>query len=143
MKPDTRVELVLEHQQRPSLDKPGGIHIRPIRLYTLFLRHLDLAFIDVPPRPCDARGRPTDRQISPSQDRSLASCSVLLRQGKVDEAEQAFRDSLARVRNNGWALAGLVQVYRLKGDTKAERTARRAYERAWFGPRSGPDLQRL
>jgi tetratricopeptide (TPR) repeat protein len=31
---------------------------------------------------------------------------VLLRQGKLDSAEKAFRESLARVRNNGWALAG-------------------------------------
>src|SRR5688572_23039896 len=33
--------------------------------------------------------------------------SVRLRQGRLDEAEKAFRDSLARVRNNAWALAGL------------------------------------
>ncbi|MGO4394923.1 type IV pilus biogenesis/stability protein PilW [Variovorax sp. M-6] len=69
--------------------------------------------------------------------------SVRLRQGKLDEAEQAFRDSLARVRNNGWALAGLAEVERRKGDAKAERTAREAYRRAWFGPKDGPDLARL
>src|SRR5262249_2832274 len=32
---------------------------------------------------------------------------VRLRQGKLDAAETAFRESLVRVRNNGWALAGL------------------------------------
>ena len=69
--------------------------------------------------------------------------SVRLRQGKLDEAERAFRDSLARVRNNGWALAGLAEVERRKGDAKAERTAREAYRRAWFGPKDGPDLARL
>jgi len=69
--------------------------------------------------------------------------SVKLRQGKLDEAQQAFRDSLVHVRNNGWALAGLVEVERKRGDASAERAAKRAYERAWFGPRSGPDLARL
>ena len=44
--------------------------------------------------------------------------SVYLRQGKLDEAEKALRDSLARVRSNGWALAGVAEVYKRKGDTK-------------------------
>lgn len=69
--------------------------------------------------------------------------SVLLRQGKLDEAEKAFRDSLGRVRNNAWALAGLAEVERKKGDAKAERLARKAYEQAWFGAKDGPDLARL
>jgi tetratricopeptide (TPR) repeat protein len=68
---------------------------------------------------------------------------VLLRQGKLDEAEQAFRDSLARVRNNGWALAGLTEVYRKKGDKNGEAAAQRAYAKAWFGPSQGPNLARL
>jgi hypothetical protein len=68
--------------------------------------------------------------------------SVYLRQGKLDAAEKALRDSLARVRSNGWALAGLAEVYRRKGDAKAEAMARRAYTRAWMG-RSAPDIARL
>jgi tetratricopeptide (TPR) repeat protein len=69
--------------------------------------------------------------------------AVRLRQGRLDDAEKAFRDSLARVRNNGWALAGLVEVQHKKGDAKAERIAREAYRRAWFGPTAGPDLAKL
>jgi len=69
--------------------------------------------------------------------------SVRLRQNRLDDAERAFRDSLARVRNNGWALAGLAEVYRLKGDRNGETAARRAYARTWFGPAAGPDLARL
>lgn len=69
--------------------------------------------------------------------------AVQLRQGRLDAAEQTLRDSLGRVRNNGWALAGLVEVYQRKGDRAAEQAARRAYERAWFGPAKGPDLARL
>jgi hypothetical protein len=35
-----------------------------------------------------------------------------------------LRASLARVRNNGWALAGLAEVYKRKGDAKGEAAAR-------------------
>src|SRR5262249_62354704 len=38
--------------------------------------------------------------------------AVLLRMGKLDAAEEVFRDSLARAPNNGWALYGLSEVYR-------------------------------
>jgi tetratricopeptide (TPR) repeat protein len=68
---------------------------------------------------------------------------VYLRQGKLDDAEKAFRDSLGRVRDNGWALAGLAEVERRKGDVAAEKAARRAYAQAWFGPETGPDLKGL
>jgi tetratricopeptide (TPR) repeat protein len=68
--------------------------------------------------------------------------SVYLRQGKLDEAEKALRDSLARVRSNGWALAGLAEVYKRKGDAKEEALARQAYARAWLGG-AAPDIARL
>lgn len=69
--------------------------------------------------------------------------AVRLRQGRLDEAEKALRDSLARVRNNGWALAALAEVYKRKGDAKAEATAREAFRKAWFGPEGGPDLSKV
>ena len=72
---------------------------------------------------------------------SLAS--VQLRQGQLDAAEKTFRESLARVRNNGWALAGLAETYRRQGNAAAEKSARDAMSRAWFGDKSGPDLDRL
>lgn len=68
--------------------------------------------------------------------------SVYLRQGRLDDAERALRDSLLRVRGNGWALAGLMEVYRRRGDSDAEAAARHAWERAWFGA-SAPDIARL
>jgi tetratricopeptide (TPR) repeat protein len=68
---------------------------------------------------------------------------VLLRQGKLDEAEKAFRESLARVRNNGWALAGLAATYKRKGDAAGEKSAHRAFGKAWLGPAGGPDLAAL
>jgi tetratricopeptide (TPR) repeat protein len=69
--------------------------------------------------------------------------AVRLRQGNLDEAEKAFRDSLARVRNNGWALAGLAETYKRKGDAVAEKAARQAYAKTWFGAAPGPPLERL
>ena len=68
--------------------------------------------------------------------------SVRLRQGRHDEAEKAFRDSLAKVRNNGWALAGLAEVYKRSGNAKAERATRAALDRAWLGA-ARPDVARL
>jgi tetratricopeptide (TPR) repeat protein len=69
--------------------------------------------------------------------------SVRLRQGRLEEAERAFRDSLARVRNNGWALAGLAETYARMGNPKAERATRAALARAWLGGNAGPDVARL
>ena len=72
---------------------------------------------------------------------SLAS--VQLRQGRLDDAEKTFRESLARVRGNGWALAGLAETFHRKGDRTSEQTARRAFVKAWFGNPAGPPLDRL
>jgi tetratricopeptide (TPR) repeat protein len=69
--------------------------------------------------------------------------SVRLRQGRLAEAETAFRDSLAKVRNNGWALAGLAETYKRMGNARAEKATRAAMAKAWFGERSGPQLARL
>jgi tetratricopeptide (TPR) repeat protein len=71
---------------------------------------------------------------------SLAA--VRLRQGRLDDATQAFVESLRRVRNNGWALAGLAETYRQAGKSSDEKTARAALARTWFGGRA-PDLARL
>jgi len=68
--------------------------------------------------------------------------SVYLRQGRLDAAEQTLRDSLARVRGNGWALAGLAEVYQRQGKAKAVQAARRAFTRAWLGG-AAPDVARL
>ena len=69
--------------------------------------------------------------------------SVLLRQGKLDDAEKAFRESLVRVRNNGWALAGLAETYKRKGDAAGQKATQRAFAKAWFGKPDGPALAAL
>ena len=69
--------------------------------------------------------------------------AVRLRQGRLDDAEQRLPRIARRVRNNGWALAGLAEVYKRKGDRNGEAAAQRAYAKAWFGSAGGPDLARL
>ncbi|MCM2337771.1 MAG: hypothetical protein NDI59_03585, partial [Lysobacter sp.] len=69
--------------------------------------------------------------------------ALKLRQGKLDDAEKAFRDSLGRVRNNGWALAGLAEVYRQQGRKDSQAATEKAFAKAWFGPKTGPALERL
>jgi tetratricopeptide (TPR) repeat protein len=69
--------------------------------------------------------------------------AAYLRQGRLDDAEKSFRESLARVRNNGWALAGLAETYHRKGDAAGEKAAKRAFAKAWFGPAAGPSIDAL
>jgi tetratricopeptide (TPR) repeat protein len=72
---------------------------------------------------------------------SLAA--VLLRLGELDAAEAAFRASLARAPNNGWALYGLSEVYRRMGRADALAEVTRLLDEAWAGDRSTLDLERL
>jgi tetratricopeptide (TPR) repeat protein len=69
--------------------------------------------------------------------------AVRLRQGDLDGAQRAFQGSLVRVRNNAWALAGLAETYKRKGDAKAEKATQRAFAKAWLGAPGGPDLATL
>ena len=68
--------------------------------------------------------------------------AVLLAAGRADEAETAFRQSLLRAPNNGWALHGLAATYERLGKPRAAATARRQFAQAWLG-REAPDLARL
>ena len=69
--------------------------------------------------------------------------AALLRAGRLDEAEKAFRESLAQTPSNGWALQGLMQVYRVRGDTPALKAAQKRFETTWLGKKGGPDLRML
>ena len=104
---------------------------------------------------CPRRAPPSSRR-SRSQDRlnyseppywyypvgqSLAA--VLLRLGELNAAEDAFRASLAKAPNNGWALYGLSEVYRRMGRADAVAEVTRRLDEAWAGDRSALDLGRL
>jgi len=69
--------------------------------------------------------------------------AVLLRLGELSAAEDAFRTSLARAPNNGWALFGLSEVYRRMGRTDAAADITRRLDDAWAGERSTLTLERL
>jgi len=69
--------------------------------------------------------------------------AALLRAGRLDEAESAFRASFAKTPSNGWALRGLMEVYRQRGDTAALAAARKRFETTWLGRKEGPELARL
>jgi tetratricopeptide (TPR) repeat protein len=60
---------------------------------------------------------------------------ALLRAGQIDDAEDVFRASLARTPSNGWALRGLMEVYRQRGDAVSLRLAQQRFETTWLGKR--------
>ncbi|WP_034858948.1 tetratricopeptide repeat protein [Sinorhizobium sojae] len=69
--------------------------------------------------------------------------AALLRVGDIDGAEKAFLESLDLAPNNGWALFGLSEVYRARGDELlAEKTTRR-WRDAWVGNTSILRIDRL
>ena len=59
--------------------------------------------------------------------------AALLQAGRVDEAQQVFREALIRSPNNGWALWGLSEAYKAGGDLFAASQMRELYENAWMG----------
>ena len=68
---------------------------------------------------------------------------ALLRAGQPAAAEKVFRDSLARTPSNGWALRGLMEVYRLRGDSAALGAAEKQFASTWLGTPGGPALSTL
>jgi tetratricopeptide (TPR) repeat protein len=69
--------------------------------------------------------------------------AALLKADQLDAAEQAFRGSLARTPSNGWALRGLMEVYRKRGDTAALGAAQKRFGTTWLGKPGGPALSLL
>ena len=57
--------------------------------------------------------------------------AALVAAGRGADAERVYRDELARYPGNGWALAGLAQAQRLRGDIDGARATERAYQAAW------------
>jgi tetratricopeptide (TPR) repeat protein len=68
---------------------------------------------------------------------------ALLRTGQTEAAEKVFRDSLARTPSNGWALRGLMEVYRVRGDKAALGAAQKQFAGTWLGKPGGPALSSL
>jgi tetratricopeptide (TPR) repeat protein len=69
--------------------------------------------------------------------------AALLAAGRIDDAEAAFRETLRRTPNNGWAIYGLMEVAKARGDGPRQKEEEARLARAWAGDRSLLDLQRL
>jgi tetratricopeptide (TPR) repeat protein len=69
--------------------------------------------------------------------------AVLVRLGRFEAAEDAFRTSLAKAPNNGWALFGLGEVYGRMGRKEAAAEVTRRLDEVWAGGREMLDLSRL
>lgn len=69
--------------------------------------------------------------------------AALLMTGRLDEAEQAFQAALKRAPNSGWALFGLMEVAKARGDTAGRQEAEALLTKVWIGDRSVLDLKRF
>jgi tetratricopeptide (TPR) repeat protein len=61
----------------------------------------------------------------------LALGNVLLQAGKTAEAEQVFRDELARNPENGWSLHGLARALKAQGKKREADEAAARFAKAW------------
>lgn len=68
----------------------------------------------------------------------------LLQDGQLDRAEREFYRTLIKAPNNAYALYGLAETFRAKGDAASETYARELFSRAWMGEDGTlPDLNQL
>ena len=69
--------------------------------------------------------------------------AALLLAGDLDRAEEVLRASLVRTPNNGWALFGLMRVYKQRGDEPSAQAAKQLLDKAWMGEMRTLSLARL
>ena len=69
--------------------------------------------------------------------------AVQLLAGDLDNAEHTFRASLVRAPNNGWALYGLTEVFKRRGDEASAKAAQQLLDKAWMGDTRTLNLARL
>ena len=69
--------------------------------------------------------------------------AALLKAGQVEEAEKEFNAALEDARGSAWALYGLEQAAKARGDTAAQSRAAAELARAWRGDPSLLSLDRL
>lgn len=57
--------------------------------------------------------------------------ATLLKEGKALEAENVYREDLAKLPGNGWALYGLAQSFELQGKVDEANRARKYFDQVW------------
>lgn len=72
---------------------------------------------------------------------SLGAAQLLA--GDAASAEETFRASLVRAPNNGWALYGLTEVFKRRGDGASAKAAQQLLEKAWLGDERSLNLANL
>ena len=69
---------------------------------------------------------------------------LLLQDKQYDRAEREFFKTLIKAPNNAYALYGLAETFKAKGDARSEAYARSLFEEAWMGGEDAqPSLQDL
>ena len=58
---------------------------------------------------------------------------LLLQDGQYDRAEREFFKTLIKAPNNAYALYGLAETFKAKGDARSEAYARSLFDEAWMG----------
>ncbi len=69
--------------------------------------------------------------------------AALLQAGRPEEAERVFQESLIHAPNNGWALYGLMEAQKARGDEAGAAQTAALFDKAWAGDETTPDLSRL
>ena len=61
----------------------------------------------------------------------LALGAILLKAGRANEAETVYWEDLKRIRNNGWALFGLMQALTAQNKTERAAIVKERFEQTW------------
>ena len=69
--------------------------------------------------------------------------AALIAAGKPAEAEAVFEASLAKVKDNGWALFGLMEAQKALGKTAVAAATEKRFRQAWHGKSDALDLARM
>jgi predicted Zn-dependent protease len=69
--------------------------------------------------------------------------AALLKEGQAEEAETEFNAALEKARGSAWALYGLEQAAKAKGDAAAQSKASAELAKAWQGDPALLSLERL
>lgn len=68
---------------------------------------------------------------------------ALMQAGRLDDAEEQFKQALKRAPANGWSWCGLAELYRSRGRADEAAKLDSGLARIWIGERGQLDLSKL